>query len=109
MTTVIGFQGFWVPLFIREIELGKGRVVAKESHSLFGGLQLSTQAKRCEMRPHPASKKTEGGRAGLGREVHVVSKYINRNRLNQLTWCATTSKYMYFSEYKLLEVFEQKS
>ena len=49
--------------------------MAKESHSLFGGLQLSTQAKRCEMRPYPASKKTEGGRARLGREVHVVSKY----------------------------------
>ena len=27
------------------------------------------------MRPHPASKKTEGGRARLGREVHGVSKY----------------------------------
>ena len=36
---------------------------------------MSTQVKRCEMRPHPASKKTEGGRARLGREVHVVSKY----------------------------------
>ena len=36
---------------------------------------MSTQAKRCEMRPRPASKKTEGGRARLGREVHVVSKY----------------------------------
>ena len=36
---------------------------------------MSTQAKRCEMKPHPASKKTEGGRARLGREVHVVSKY----------------------------------
>ena len=49
--------------------------MAKESHSLFGGLQLSTQAKRCEMRPRSASKKTEGERARLGREVHVVSKY----------------------------------
>ena len=38
-------------------------MVAKESHSLFGGLQLSTQAKRCEMRPCPASKKT-GGKTG---------------------------------------------
>ena len=27
------------------------------------------------MRPRPASKKTEGGRARLGREVHVVSIY----------------------------------
>ena len=60
--TAIGFQSFWVFLFIRKIELGEGRVVAKESHCLFGGMQLSTQAKRCEMRPHPASKKTEGGR-----------------------------------------------
>ena len=75
MTTAISFQSFWGFLFIRKIELGGGRVVAKESHSLFGALQLSTQAKRCEMRPHPASKKTEGGRARLGREVHVVSKY----------------------------------
>ena len=49
--------------------------MAKEGPSLFGGLQLSTQAKRCEMRPCPASKKTEGGRARLGREVHVVSEY----------------------------------
>ena len=38
-------------------------MVAKENHSLFGGLQLSTQAKRCEMRPHRASKKTEGGKS----------------------------------------------
>ena len=75
VTTVISFQSFWIFLFIRRKELGEGRVVAKESHSFFGGLQLSTQAKRCEMRLHPASKKTEGGRARLGREVHVVSKY----------------------------------
>ena len=27
------------------------------------------------MRPRPAFKKTEGGRARLAREVHVVSKY----------------------------------
>ena len=27
------------------------------------------------MKPHPASKKTDGERARLGREVHVVSKY----------------------------------
>ena len=47
----------------------------KESHSLFGGLQLSTQAKRCEMKPRLASKKRERGKARLGREVHVVSKY----------------------------------
>ena len=32
----------------------------KRAIVLFGGLQLSTQAKRCEMRPRPASKKTEG-------------------------------------------------
>ena len=70
---VSGVSGF--PCFIRKIELGVGKGVAKESHSLFGGLQLSIQAKRCEMRPRPASKKTEGERAGLGREVHVVSKY----------------------------------
>ena len=70
---VSGVSGF--PCFIRKIEFGVGRVVAKESHSLLGGLQLSTQAKRYEMRPCPASKKTEGGRARLGREVHVVSKY----------------------------------
>ena len=36
---------------------------------------MSTQANRCEIRPRPASKKTEGGRARLGEEVHVVSKY----------------------------------
>ena len=74
VTTAIGFSTFWVFLFIRKIELGEGRVVAKESHSLFGGLQLSTQAKRYEIRLHPASKKM-GGRARLGREIHVVSKY----------------------------------
>ena len=32
-TTAIGFRSFWVFLFIREIELEGGRVVAKESHS----------------------------------------------------------------------------
>ena len=36
---------------------------------------MSTQAKWCEMRPRPSSKETEGGKARLGREVHVVSKY----------------------------------
>ena len=51
-------MGFWI--FIGKIELGVGRVVAKESHSLFGGLQLSTQVKRCEMRPCPVSEETEG-------------------------------------------------
>ena len=33
----------------------------------------------------------------------------NRNRLNRLTWHATTEKYMYFSEYSLLELLKQKS
>ena len=66
VTTAIGFQGFQVSLFIRKIELGEGRVLAKKAIVLFGGLQLSTQAKRYEMRPCPASKKTEGGRARLG-------------------------------------------
>ena len=47
----------------------------KRAIVLFGRLQLSTQEKRCEMRPCPASKETEGGRARLGGEVHVVSKY----------------------------------
>ena len=47
----------------------------KRAIVLFGGLQLSTQAKGCEMRQRPASKKREGGRARLGREVHIVSKY----------------------------------
>ena len=44
---------------------------------------MSTQAKRCEMRPRPASKKTEGERARLGREVHVVSKY-SEIEINQI-------------------------
>ena len=35
------------------------------------------------MRPCPASKKTEGGRARLGREVHVVSKY-SEIEINQI-------------------------
>ena len=35
------------------------------------------------MRPRPASKKTEGGKARLGREVHVVSKY-SEIEINQL-------------------------
>ena len=50
---------------------------------LFGGLQLSTQAKSCEMRPCPASKKKEGGRARLGRKVHGVSKY-NEIEIDQI-------------------------
>ena len=75
---------------------------------LFGGLQLSTQAKRCEMRPHPTSKKTEGGRARLGREVHVVSKYgeIEIDQIDLLV--VLQLKYMYFSEYSLLESTETK-
>ena len=32
VTIAIGFWSFWVLLFIRKIELGEGRVVAKESH-----------------------------------------------------------------------------
>ena len=35
------------------------------------------------MRPCPASKKTEGGRARLGKEVHVVSKY-SKIEINQI-------------------------
>ena len=49
-----------LPAYLKNRFLEEDRVMAKESHSLFGGLQLSTQAKRCEMRPCPASKKTEG-------------------------------------------------
>ena len=49
--------------------------MAKEGPSLFGGLQLSTQAKRCEMRPCPASTKTEGEELDKGEKVHVVSEY----------------------------------
>ena len=47
---------------------------------------MSTQAKRCEMRPCPVSKKTEGRRARLGTEVHGVSKYsgIEINKINLL-------------------------
>ena len=44
---------------------------------------MSTQAKRCEMQPCPASKKTEGVRARLGREEHGVSKYGGRE-INQI-------------------------
>ena len=44
---------------------------------------MSTQAKRCEMRLHPASKKKEGERARLGREVHGVSKY-NEIEIDQI-------------------------
>ena len=81
---------FWVFLFIwrdrvqTEVEWWPKRAIV-----LFGGLRLSTQAKRCEMRPHPASKKTEGERARLGREIHVVSKYSeNRNRFKSTyLWC----------------------
>ena len=38
------------------------------------------------MRPRLASKKTEGGRARLGRDVHVVSKYseIEIDQINLL-------------------------
>ena len=38
------------------------------------------------MRPCRGSKKTEGGRARLGREVHVVSKYsgIEIDQINLL-------------------------
>ena len=50
-------------------------MVAKKAIVYFGGLQLSTQAKRFEMKPRPASKKTEGERTRLGREIHVVSQY----------------------------------
>ena len=55
----------------------------KRAIVLFGGLQLSTQAKKWEIIPCPAFKKTEGGRARLQREIHVVSKYSkNGNRSN---------------------------
>ena len=43
------------------------------------------------MRPRPASKKKEGGRARQGREVHVVSKNSEIEiGLNRLTCGATT-------------------
>ena len=35
------------------------------------------------MRPRPVSKKKEGGRARLGREVHGVSKY-NEIEIDQI-------------------------
>ena len=35
------------------------------------------------MRPHPASKKKEGGRARLGRKVHGVSNY-NEVEIDQI-------------------------
>ena len=35
------------------------------------------------MRPHPASKQKDGGRARLGREVHGVSKY-NEIEIDQI-------------------------
>ena len=35
------------------------------------------------MRPHPVSKKKEGGRARLGREVHGVSQY-NEIEIDQI-------------------------
>ena len=44
---------------------------------------MSIQAKRCEMRPCPASMEKEGGRARLGREVHGVSKY-NEIEIDQI-------------------------
>ena len=44
---------------------------------------MSTQAKRCEMRPCPVSKKKEGVRARLGREVHGVIKY-NEIEIDQI-------------------------
>ena len=55
----------------------------KKAIVLFDGLLLSTQAKWCEMRPCPASKKKEGARARLGREVHGVSKY-NEIEIDQI-------------------------
>ena len=60
------------------------------------------------MRPCPASKKTEGGRARLGRELHVVSKY-SEIEIDQVDLLVVLQlKYMYFSVYSLLESTETK-
>ena len=73
---MVGFSFYlfiWSDRVQTEVEWWPKRAIV-----LFGGLRLSIQAKRCEMRPCRASKKTEGGRARLGREIHVVSKYSEK-------------------------------
>ena len=54
-----------------EVERERG---GQDSHSLFVGLQLSTQAKKCEMRPHPVSEEKEVEGLDQGEKVHVVNK-----------------------------------
>ena len=66
------------------------------------------QPRQRGVRPHPASKKTEGGRARLGREVHIVSKYCELKSI-KLTYLACYNlEYMYFSKYSLLQLLKAK-
>ena len=43
---------------------------------------MSIQAKRCEMRPCPASKKTEGEELDWGEKYMLLVNTVNRNRSN---------------------------
>ena len=45
VTIAIDFRGFGILDFIGKIELGVGRVVAKESHSLFWGVAIVNPGK----------------------------------------------------------------
>ena len=81
------FPRFGIFLFIRKIELGVGRVVAKEGFSLFGELQLSIQAKRCDIRPCPASKTTEGEELEWGEKYMWFVNTVNL-KLIKLTYLA---------------------
>ena len=55
----------------------------KKAIVLFGGLQLSTQAKWCEMRPCPASKKTEGAELDEGEKYMLLVKAV-RMEIDQI-------------------------
>ena len=48
------------------------------------------------MRPCPASKRKEGGKARLRREVHGVSKYNELEiDIKYISWVFRKTKYMY--------------
>ena len=74
--------------------------VDQDGPSLFGGLRLSTQAKRMEMRPRSASKEERSEELDQGKKCECVSKLqCNRNRLNRLTCFAERKLHGVFNKY----------
>ena len=60
-------------LFLSKAEYFEYKGGQEKTIVLFEGLQIVNPRQRVEMRPRPVSEETDGGRARLGREIHVLT------------------------------------